>query len=97
MDVLFVSGFGPIVADNRASLGLYRDTLGLPLDVPEAGDFGAALGAARLGMMAATGAGAEIATTPALARSVDPDPALVSAMAEGHARYRQAYKTLKEL
>lgn len=31
MEVLFVAGFGPIVRDMDASLGFYRDTLGLPL------------------------------------------------------------------
>ena len=30
MKVLFVAGFGPIVRDGAASLGLYRDALGLP-------------------------------------------------------------------
>jgi hypothetical protein len=39
-------------------------SLGLPIGIPVAGDFGGAFGAARLGMMAATGAGAEIATPP---------------------------------
>ena len=72
-------------------------TLGIPLDLPEAGDFGAALGAARLGMMAGTGVGAEIATQPPIARSVEPDRDLFSAMTEGHARYRHAYKVLKDL
>jgi xylulokinase len=77
-------------------LRLIASTLNTPLDVPEAGDFGAAFGAARLGMMAATGAGAEIATRPAIARSVAPDPALAEAFAEGHARYRQAYAATRE-
>jgi catechol 2,3-dioxygenase-like lactoylglutathione lyase family enzyme len=31
LDVLFVSGFGPIVRDHFVSVALYRDTLGLPL------------------------------------------------------------------
>ena len=31
MDVLFVAGFAPIVADPTAGAGFYRDTLGLPL------------------------------------------------------------------
>jgi catechol 2,3-dioxygenase-like lactoylglutathione lyase family enzyme len=31
MKVLFVAGFGPIVRDMGASLGLYRETLGLPI------------------------------------------------------------------
>jgi len=72
-------------------------SLGLPISVPEAGDFGGAFGAARLAMMAATGAGAEIATAPKIAKTVDPDPTLASAFAEAHARYRAAYSALKGL
>jgi len=72
-------------------------SLGLPISVPAAGDFGGAFGAARLAMMAATGAGAEIATAPKIAKTVDPDPTLASAFAEAHARYRAAYSALKGL
>jgi xylulokinase len=71
--------------------------LGFALDVPKDGDFGAALGAARLAVMAATGAGAEIATQPPIARTVDPDQTLAPAFAEGHARYRAAYTALRGL
>lgn len=78
-------------------LAMLATTLNIPLDLPEAGDFGAALGAARLGMMAATGAGPEIATQPPLARRILPDADLINAMADGHARYRSAYTTLKDL
>jgi hypothetical protein len=48
--------------------------LGVPVQVPVAGDFGGAFGAARLAIMAATGAGAEIATAPETDRVIDPDP-----------------------
>lgn len=71
--------------------------LDITLEVPEAGDFGAALGAARLGMMAATGAGAEIATQPPIARAVSPDNALRAAFVDSHARYKAAYIALKAL
>ncbi|WP_226779303.1 xylulokinase [Oceaniglobus trochenteri] len=70
--------------------------LNITLDLPEAGDYGAALGAARLGMMAATGAGMEIASQPPIARSVAPDTALVAAFADQHERYRAAYSLLKD-
>lgn len=69
--------------------------LGVPVDVPAAGDYGAAFGAARLGMMAATGTGAEIATPPAIARTVEPDSALRDAFDEAHARFRVAYGAVK--
>ena len=78
-------------------LSLLATTLNVPLDVPQAGDFGAALGAARLGMMAATGADASIATPPPIAKSVDPQPALHDAFAAAHKRFQHAYATLKDL
>lgn len=78
-------------------LRVLASALETPLDVPADGDFGAALGAARLGLMAATGAGAEIATPPPIARSVDPDPTLTAAFAEAHARYKAAYSAIKDL
>jgi hypothetical protein len=49
-------------------------SLGMPIEIPEAGDFGGAFGAARLGLMAATGAGAEIATAPRIERVGEPRP-----------------------
>lgn len=33
MDILFVAGFSPIVADPGAGRSFYKDTLGLPLEV----------------------------------------------------------------
>ncbi len=77
-------------------LSAIATALDITLDVPEAGDYGAALGAARLGMMAATGAGAEIATPPPIARSIAPDRALTQAFTDQHARYRAAYDLLKD-
>ena len=71
--------------------------LDCPVLVPAAGDFGGALGAARLGMMAATGAGAEIATMPPIARTIDPDPTLTAAFDVGHARYRAAAAAIQKL
>ncbi|MCB5198223.1 xylulokinase [Loktanella sp. TSTF-M6] len=66
--------------------------LGLPVEIPVAGDFGGAFGAARLGLMAATGAGVEaVATTPQIARVVEPVVALQDDFAAAHARYRAAY------
>ncbi len=71
--------------------------LDCPVLVPAAGDFGGALGAARLGMMAATGAGAEIATMPPIARTIDPDPKLTAAFDAAHARYRAAAAAIQKL
>ena len=72
-------------------------SLGLPIELPVAGDFGGAFGAARLGMMAATGAGAEMATSPAIARMIEPVTALADDFREAHQRYRAAYQAIKTL
>ena len=71
--------------------------LDLPVQLPVAGDFGGAFGAARLALMAATGAGAEIATLPPIARTIEPVRALTSAFDAGHARYRAAQAAIKDL
>ena len=71
--------------------------LDLSILVPADGDFGGALGAARLAIRAATGASAEIATKPPIARSIDPDPALTAAFADGHARYAAARRAIQSL
>lgn len=78
-------------------LATIATTLNIPLMVPKAGDFGAALGAARLGMMAATDVGIEIATMPSIAKTIHPDGALHQAFTDTHARYHAAYATLKDL
>lgn len=72
-------------------------SLGLPIELPVAGDFGGAFGAARLGMMAATGAGAELATPPAISRVIDPVAALSDDFRDAHQRYRAAYQAIKTL
>lgn len=78
-------------------LQLIATALDVPVQVPVAGDFGGAFGAARLALMADTGAGAEIATLPRIARVVQPHPELVAAMDAGHARFRATQSALKDL
>lgn len=78
-------------------LSAIATALDTPVALPVSGDFGGAFGAARLGLMAATGAGAEIAATPAISREIEPVSALSSAFAEGHARYRAAAKAIGSL
>jgi xylulokinase len=78
-------------------LAAIATALGVPVQVPAAGEFGAAFGAARLALMAATGAGAEIAAPPPLAREIAPDPALAAAFDEGHARFRAAQALVRTL
>ena len=71
--------------------------LNVPVELPVAGDFGGAFGAARLAIMAATGAGAEVATLPPIARVIHPDPALTDAFDAGHARFRAAQTAIRGL
>jgi xylulokinase len=78
-------------------LNTIATSLNISLLVPKSGDFGAALGAARLGMMAATDAGVEIATLPAISKEISPNTNLQPAFAEAHERYRRAYSVLKDL
>jgi xylulokinase len=78
-------------------LSAIATALNCTVSVPVAGDFGGAFGAARLGLMAATGAGAEIATLPAIARQIDPNQALSAAFDAGHARFRAAQTAIKDL
>lgn len=78
-------------------LSAIATALGTPVTLPVSGDFGGAFGAARLAIMAATGAGAEIATLPATDHTIDPDQALLSAFDEGHARYRAAQSAIRGL
>ncbi|MDJ0639163.1 MAG: xylulokinase [Paracoccaceae bacterium] len=77
-------------------LSAVATALNMPLLLPESGEFGAAFGAARLGMMAATGA-ADIAEPPAIERTVEPKTHLVDAFAEAHERYRTAANAMMDL
>jgi xylulokinase len=78
-------------------LRLIATALDCPVQLPVAGDFGGAFGAARLGLMAATGAGTEIATLPQIARVIEPDATLRDALDAGHARFRAAQTAIKDL
>lgn len=78
-------------------LAVLATALDIEIAVPKGGETGAAFGAARLGMMAATDAGTEIATPPPISRRIPPDPALRPAFAEGHARYRALRDSIKSL
>ena len=69
--------------------------LNLTVDVPARGDFGAAFGAARLGLMAESGQEADIVCTPpVIDHTVAPEPALRSAFDDALARFRGLYKVM---
>ena len=71
-------------------------SLNTPVDVPVAGDFGGALGAARLGMIAA-GASHDIVTRPAVAQTIEPNRGLTDAFDDAYGRYREVYRAIKPL
>jgi xylulokinase len=76
-------------ARSRFWLETLAATLDLPIDVPAGGEFGAALGAARLAIVADTGAAPEaVMTPPPYADRIEPDPAMKAAYAEAWERFR---------
>jgi xylulokinase len=83
---------------SRYWLQVLATALGVPVDVPAAGDFGAAFGAARLGLIAATGADpARVCTSPLVASTIEPDSTLVSAFTAARDRYRALYPAIRAL
>ncbi|OWO92343.1 xylulokinase [Rhizobium esperanzae] len=72
--------------------------LGVPVDLPADGDFGAAFGAARLGLIAATGAAPiAVCTPPMTAGTIEPVAALKDAYEDAYKRYRALYPAIKSL
>jgi xylulokinase len=81
---------------SRYWLKAIATALGLPVDLPADGDFGAAFGAARLGLIAAEGADPfAVCTAPATAETIEPDAALAGAYAEAYGRYRALYPAVR--
>jgi len=81
---------------SRYWLRLIASVLDLPLALPHDGDFGAALGAARLGLAAATGGDpTALMTPPRIKETIAPDPALRDALDTAYAAFRAAYPAIK--
>ena len=77
---------------------LIATLLGVPIDMPEAGDFGAALGAARLAIVGDTGAEpAAVMSRPAVARTVEPRADLAHAYDDAYAQFRALYPAIKDI
>ncbi|KIC46247.1 FGGY-family carbohydrate kinase, partial [Tateyamaria sp. ANG-S1] len=73
-------------------------TLSIPLERPDEGAFGSALGAARIAMCGDTGADpATIMTKPPIADVIEPQADLVSAYDEAYAAFASAYPKLKAM
>jgi len=72
---------------------LIADATGLSIDLAEGAEAGAALGAARLGMLCAgAGSEAEICRKPPIVATFAPDPARAALLAPRLKRYRALYK-----
>ncbi|MBO9099823.1 MULTISPECIES: xylulokinase [unclassified Rhizobium] len=83
---------------SRYWLASIATALGVPVDLPADGDFGAAFGAARLGLIAATGADpVAVCTPPATAGTIEPVSAFAGAYEEAYERYRALYPAIKSL
>lgn len=67
------------------------------IDLPSSAELGAAFGAARLGMMVATGETVTIATPPKIASTIVPDKALIHEFDAGMERFRAARQLIGEI
>ncbi|MDU8910023.1 xylulokinase [Aestuariicoccus sp. MJ-SS9] len=95
MESLFAIGGGTA---SRYWVRLMATVLDLPLHLPAGGEFGAALGAARLGMAATTGAKAEeIMTPPDIAETVQPETTLRADFDTAYQRFRAAYPAIRAI
>jgi len=84
---------------SRSSIWLktIATALELPIQVPVASEFGAAFGAARLGLVAATGADPmDVCAAPEIAEIIEPDTQRISAYQDAAQRFRSFYPALKE-
>jgi xylulokinase len=82
---------------SHAWLEIIANTLDIAVDIPEEGDFGAGLGAARLGLIAATGADPFVVCAPPKIRAtIEPDKSRIVAYAAAYATYRKLYPSIKE-
>ena len=79
-------------------LKIIATVLGVPVDLPAAGDVGGAFGAARLGLIAATGEDyRKILTAPKTARTIKPEAKARDAYEAHYARYTKIYPAIKEI
>ena len=74
------------------------NALNLPLHLPEKGDFGAAMGAARLARVGVCGdSPLDVMSQPDIKRSFEPQPQLVADYEAAYQRYTLCYSALKEI
>ena len=95
LKTVFAVGGG---AQSRFWLETLATMLDVPLSIPASGELGAAMGAARLAICAATSAEPdEVMTPPAVAEVIEPRRDLTEAYDAAYARYRAAYPAIKSI
>lgn len=83
---------------SRYWLSSIATSLNVPVDIPADGDFGAAFGAARLGLIAATGADpVSVCSAPKTESTIEPVSALSDVYETAYARYRAAYPAIRAI
>ena len=92
-EMMLATGGG---ARNDLWLSYIAATTDVPIAVPEDGDFGAALGAARLAMMADGMAMDDVCHKPATRAVITPDRALADALTPAYRRWREIYHLLRQ-
>jgi len=81
---------------SRYWVRLIATVLNLPLRLPAGGEFGAALGAARLAIVAVTGTAPEnIMTTPDSQVTINPEESMTALFDEAYGNFRATYPALK--
>ena len=82
---------------SRTWLSIIATVLDLPIAVPADGDFGAAFGAARLGLIAAETADPfAVCTPPSIRETIEPTAEVRDAYGEAYAHFRALYPIVKE-
>ena len=76
---------------------LHADVLGVELATYGGGETGGALGAARLGWLAASGDEAEVCRLPEVSAVYRPDPVRQALLVERHARFQASYGAFRSL
>ena len=85
-------------AQSQFWVELVATVLDLPIDLPEKGEFGAALGAARLAIVGKTGQDPQtVMTPPKVAKTILPRSELTEKYQLAYERYKMTYPALKAL
>ena len=79
-------------------LKIIATALGVPIDLPVAGDVGGAFGGARMALMAATGADYKtVCTPPIIAKTIMPETKAKAAYEAAYKNYTKIYPAIKDI